>query len=139
MAAKRAWVDEARSLLLLPDSKVGQRRIALSPAAMAIIEGIPKDQVWLIRGRVRSTHMTSPYDAWKDLKKRAGLPDELRIHDLRHTAGSLAHAAGLSQKQIATMLGHKQRSEEHTSELQSLMRISYAVFCLKKKKTKRPT
>src|SRR3546814_6293952 len=29
-----------------------------------------------------------------------------------------------------------QRSEEHTSELQSLMRISYAVFCLKKKKSK---
>src|SRR3546814_4261938 len=28
----------------------------------------------------------------------------------------------------------RQRSEEHTSELQSLMRISYAVFCLKKKK-----
>src|SRR3546814_6652918 len=31
---------------------------------------------------------------------------------------------------------HAARSEEHTSELQSLMRISYAVFCLKKKKTK---
>src|SRR3546814_6851569 len=30
----------------------------------------------------------------------------------------------------------KHRSEEHTSELQSLMRISYAVFCLKKKKQK---
>src|SRR3546814_4529840 len=30
--------------------------------------------------------------------------------------------------------GHRLRSEEHTSELQSLMRISYAVFCLKKKK-----
>src|SRR3546814_7436661 len=30
-----------------------------------------------------------------------------------------------------------QRSEEHTSELQSLMRISYAVFCLKKKNTKK--
>src|SRR3546814_10279126 len=30
------------------------------------------------------------------------------------------------------------RSEEHTSELQSLMRISYAVFCLKKKKTNKP-
>src|SRR3546814_3807274 len=29
--------------------------------------------------------------------------------------------------------GHWMRSEEHTSELQSLMRISYAVFCLKKK------
>src|SRR3546814_5529506 len=31
------------------------------------------------------------------------------------------------------------RSEEHTSELQSLMRISYAVFCLKKKKSTKPT
>src|SRR3546814_1269573 len=33
------------------------------------------------------------------------------------------------------LLGRLGRSEEHTSELQSLMRISYAVFCLKKKKT----
>src|SRR3546814_7858744 len=32
--------------------------------------------------------------------------------------------------------GFLARSEEHTSELQSLMRISYAVFCLKKKRTK---
>src|SRR3546814_5244656 len=32
--------------------------------------------------------------------------------------------------------GDQPRSEEHTSELQSLMRISYAVFCLKKKNTK---
>src|SRR3546814_7521784 len=32
-----------------------------------------------------------------------------------------------------------ERSEEHTSELQSLMRISYAVFCLKKNKTIKPT
>src|SRR3546814_2517041 len=32
--------------------------------------------------------------------------------------------------------GDDDRSEEHTSELQSLMRISYAVFCLKKKKKK---
>src|SRR3546814_5134868 len=34
---------------------------------------------------------------------------------------------------------HDDRSEEHTSELQSLMRISYAVFCLKKKKTNNRT
>src|SRR3546814_1296035 len=35
------------------------------------------------------------------------------------------------------IFGTETRSEEHTSELQSLMRISYAVFCLKKKKNKR--
>src|SRR3546814_3133396 len=34
-----------------------------------------------------------------------------------------------------TVARRRQRSEEHTSELQSLMRISYAVFCLKNKKT----
>src|SRR3546814_2260855 len=33
--------------------------------------------------------------------------------------------------------GNQNRSEEHTSELQSLMRISYAVFCLKKKNSKK--
>src|SRR3546814_2412029 len=39
-------------------------------------------------------------------------------------------AAGATETPLAT-----DRSEEHTSELQSLMRISYAVFCLKKKTT----
>src|SRR3546814_8966171 len=36
---------------------------------------------------------------------------------------------------FAIFSASRKRSEEHTSELQSLMRISYAVFCLKKKKT----
>src|SRR3546814_4118132 len=36
---------------------------------------------------------------------------------------------------IPPQAGSSKRSEEHTSELQSLMRISYAVFCLKKKHT----
>src|SRR3546814_784559 len=36
---------------------------------------------------------------------------------------------------MAARPGYRRRSEEHTSQLQSLMRISYAVFCLKKKKT----
>src|SRR3546814_6213893 len=36
---------------------------------------------------------------------------------------------------VSPWLTDSLRSEEHTSELQSLMRISYAVFCLKKKKT----
>src|SRR3546814_4609403 len=42
----------------------------------------------------------------------------------------------ISYPMIAILvIGTLRRSEEHTSELQSLMRISYAVFCLKKKKT----
>src|SRR3546814_10559802 len=51
-------------------------------------------------------------------------------------------AAGLPRLSMAPAEGQDRgrpaqpRSEEHTSELQSLMRISYAVFCLKKKKQK---
>src|SRR3546814_5428472 len=40
---------------------------------------------------------------------------------------------GISGAWIANLTALEPRSEEHTSELQSLMRISYAVFCLKKK------
>src|SRR3546814_3498593 len=39
---------------------------------------------------------------------------------------------------VTAMDRRLRRSEEHTSELQSLMRISYAVFCLKKKTTSKP-
>src|SRR3546814_7932917 len=48
-------------------------------------------------------------------------------------------AAGQRQREIAPQPIARERqlrSEEHTSELQSLMRISYAVFCLKKKKNR---
>src|SRR3546814_5991052 len=44
------------------------------------------------------------------------------------------HVAAREQR-VGVMRAELRRSEEHTSELQSLMRISYAVFCLKKKKT----
>src|SRR3546814_2453016 len=45
-----------------------------------------------------------------------------------------ATADAMSYDAFVTMIRSAARSEEHTSELQSLMRISYAVFCLKKKK-----
>src|SRR3546814_10381695 len=54
-------------------------------------------------------------------------------HDL---AGMMAGQCGDFVAQTADLGGYKfGRSEEHTSELQSLMRISYAVFCLKKQRT----
>src|SRR3546814_10479591 len=53
-----------------------------------------------------------------------------------------SEARGLRMSVVVLLPATKKnwpRSEEHTSELQSLMRISYAVFCLKKKKNTRPT
>src|SRR3546814_5587857 len=51
------------------------------------------------------------------------------------TSTTVRELAELVQDRVEARTG-KRRSEEHTSELQSLMRISYAVFCLKKKKNK---
>src|SRR3546814_5454465 len=62
------------------------------------------------------------------------------LHDIAKGRGGDHSALGakVAQKvcpQLGLDAAETERSEEHTSELQSLMRISYAVFCLKKKKT----
>src|SRR3546814_10356993 len=72
----------------------------------------------------------------------------LRVHTFAHALLSLAarpcyrvghqtprRRAGPALFGCVLGLGRLARSEEHTTELQSLMRISYAVFCLKKKHT----
>src|SRR3546814_7841181 len=64
-----------------------------------------------------------------------------RLRDADHTVVLITHDAEVAAHADRTFVMHdgelheqeKPRSEEHTSELQSLMRISYAVFCLKKK------
>src|SRR3546814_6467048 len=58
-----------------------------------------------------------------------------RQHPRRLIAGDRKPARDMAQADIGDRGVEHLRSEEHTSELQSLMRISYAVFCLKKKKT----
>src|SRR3546814_6735566 len=67
---------------------------------------------------------------------RSELPTHLLDHRTAGPADGL-HAEGAEQ--VRQHAADEQRSEEHTSELQSLMRISYAVFCLKKKKTNTKT
>src|SRR3546814_624935 len=54
--------------------------------------------------------------------------------ELEFLKGAARNAAPPRSGPTSVITGPAARSEEHTSELQSLMRISYAVFCLKKKK-----
>src|SRR3546814_19767288 len=84
--------------------------------------------------------MRAPGD-WENVLRMAG-PDKATVAGVRtaalqplvgKTLAQIAAARGISPEEAAIELV---RSEEHTSELQSLMRISYAVFCLKKKKRK---
>src|SRR3546814_5910229 len=76
---------------------------------------------WLI-----AAYALSPIDLIPDFVPLLGLIDDLIILP-----------AGIWV--FVKLVPGEQRSEEHTSELQSLMRISYAVFCLKKKKTQNTT
>src|SRR3546814_4799377 len=67
-----------------------------------------------------------------DRAKKAPVVHARRAHRLPHV--ELRAAARRRSNRARSALGADAgRSEEHTSELQSLMRISYAVFCLKKK------
>src|SRR3546814_3066646 len=67
----------------------------------------------------------------------------LRPHAVRRALAKpttrLRSPAPSHRRRAQTAPGKSRRSEEHTSELQSLMRISYAVFCLKKKNNQRTT
>lgn len=106
LGAKREWVDFEQGILHLPDSKVGERFIKLPAVAVDLLR---KEQgEWLIPGERSKRHLDNVYKIWKKVKKEAGLPEDFRFHDLRHSMGSLAHREGLSQKQVASLLGHKQ-------------------------------
>src|SRR3546814_8195635 len=107
--------------------------------------------------RSTRTDTLLPYTTLFRSLRRARNPDEI-VGVIAHEIGHVHHRDGLRslirtgacvgmkgsrvQAVVQEMQGEKidiipWRSEEHTSELQSLMRISYAVFCLKKKKNKR--
>src|SRR3546814_7579886 len=79
-----------------------------------------------------SSNATLP-TALRVAEHNLGLPRKVARFVL--TVGATANQNGTAIFEGITVL-FLARSEEHTSELQSLMRISYAVFCLKKKKTK---
>src|SRR3546814_2513386 len=64
-------------------------------------------------------------ESWRDGFRCIQFGDEFQI-----LGGSVQHRTGGCEESCDSFIC---RSEEHTSELQSLMRISYAVFCLKKK------
>src|SRR3546814_5678740 len=82
--------------------------------------------------RRRLVHAAAPRHPARDRADDAARVGAHRRGDVPALRRTLCDDAGRPR---AVDRHHSLRSEEHTSELQSLMRISYAVFCLKKKKT----
>src|SRR3546814_4080521 len=99
----------------------------------------------MIRRPPRSTRTDTlfPYTTLfrSPVREHGRLPDPCGPSEAQ-AAGRDRPSAPLHRRTFASSrsslkpIGSQPRSEEHTSELQSLMRISYAVFCLKKKKEK---
>src|SRR3546814_4709376 len=81
---------------------------------------IPNSSAWII---ANTDHITMSFH-WESFWRTTGPSGSLEI-----VSGRIAN----SEVSGALARVEARRSEEHTSELQSLMRISYAVFCLKKK------
>jgi integrase len=104
--ARMDWIDTAARILSLPDSKTGAKVIALPDAAMPLIAE-RAGHTWLVEARIGAGHMKSTWAAWCALLDAAGLERGIRIHDIRHTVGSLGHRAGLSQREVAIQLGHR--------------------------------
>src|SRR3546814_1407630 len=88
----------------------------------------------MIRRPPRSTRTDTlfPYTTlFRSREQRRGREQDRKLD--RHGVIAFSVLWGTGGKSRARCFEHR-RSEEHTSELQSLMRISYAVFCLEKKK-----
>lgn len=108
-SARREWLDSATGQLRLPDSKTGPKVVELPPPALEALQGLGKASPWLVPNKGGTGPLAGFWRRWNRLRKAAGLQG-LRLHDLRHTVGSLAHRNGATQRQVADLLGHKQLS-----------------------------
>src|SRR3546814_6842252 len=108
---------------------VGDRREQAADEAHVVIPGQPRNAA-VAALQFHAVRMR------RQIVEQRAVRDRDAVRETRRAAAVL-EIAGLA----GLLLGERRdgRSEEHTSELQSLMRISYAVFCLKKKKNKYKT
>ena len=104
------WEDVAleRNEVRLQDSKTGPRVVPLSPAAVRVLEGVPRlsSNPWVIAGRKPGKLLSHIGHYWYGVRERAGL-DDVRLHDLRHSFASRALALGEDLTMIGKLLGHK--------------------------------
>src|SRR3546814_8750460 len=73
-------------------------------------------------------------DVYQRLEKDSSMPASIAAASSAAAMGERGSRSDITRPIASLWTGSTMRSEEHTSELQSLMRSSYAVFCLKKKK-----
>jgi integrase len=102
-------VDFERGLLLLDDSKTGEKTVYLSPPALSILSGLPRFEgnEYVIAGTIAGQRTGALDKVWARVRQRAGLAD-VRLHDLRHSFASFGAGASFGLPIIGKLLGHSQ-------------------------------
>lgn len=111
-ACKWAWIDWENSIVRLPDSKTGAKPLYLSSSALQVLKSQQittrrPDFEFVFPGAKRDAHIINLAKPWKLICQEADLAD-VRIHDLRHTAASIAVGQGVALPIIGRLLGHSQ-------------------------------
>src|SRR3546814_2137963 len=127
--AKRAADARPREIALADTIGVGV------PAQVSEMVGRVREAVGglPVRAHFHNTRGTGIANVWAAVNEGASTVDA-SLGGLGGCPFAPGAAGNVATEDAIYMLEKSGRSEEHTSELQSLMRISYAVFCLKKKK-----
>ncbi|WP_156927567.1 tyrosine-type recombinase/integrase [Leisingera methylohalidivorans] len=104
------WDEVQKDRLALRRTKTGPREVNLSDAAIQYLDRLRKHRrssyVFPAR-RTKQPHRISIDHAWQTFKHLAGLPDGIRLHDLRHTYASHAIMSGEILHMTGKLLGHR--------------------------------
>jgi len=75
LALRWDWIDWSRSLVRLPESKTGEKWLYLPPPAVALLQGLPRQEghPYVLPGRVQGQPVVNPQKPWRRLRAAAGL------------------------------------------------------------------
>src|SRR3546814_3980617 len=115
----------------------------MNPDQASLLDDLIDTDIAAIEPELQALQIAPATTEKKQKPKRTALPAEFPRTLIHHEPDNTRCPCGCALKRIGEDVSEKldytpgvftvERSEEHTSELQSLMRISYAVFCFKKK------
>lgn len=105
LSLRWSFVDFEHGYLRLPDSKTGEKTVALGAPALKLLTKMPRLSDWVFPAASGTGHLVGLPRAWDNLREWCGL-DGVRLHDFRHSFGSVGAVSGDSLHVIGALLGH---------------------------------